>query len=72
MVVPSSRDGVVFLASKHLVASFHLPCPDSTVLTAPLGAPVPPPPKWRPFPQDLRTLPFQGPEQLVPLTMTNT
>jgi hypothetical protein len=42
------------------------------MLTVPLGAPVPPPPKWRPFPQDPRTLPFQGLEQIcIPLRIDN-
>ncbi len=52
MIVPWSCDGVVFLASTHLATSSLLPCPDSTVAhRPPLGAPVPPPPKWRPSPR---------------------
>ncbi len=59
-----SRDEVVVFASWHLVMSSRLPCPNSTDAHWPqLGAPVPPPPKWRPLPQGPRTLPFQGPEQ---------
>jgi hypothetical protein len=64
MIVSKSRDEVVFLASTHLVTSSHLPFLDSTdAHWPPLGAMVPPPPKWHPFPQDPRTLPFQGPAQ---------
>jgi hypothetical protein len=59
-----SHEGVVFrvfLPSPHLIMSFHLPCLGSTDAHCPrLGDPVPLPPKWRPFPQGLRTLPDQG------------
>ncbi len=73
MHVDRSHDGVVFLASTHLVTSSHLPCLDSTdAYWPPMGAPVPPPLKWRPFPQGPRTLPFQGPEQFQSLAAPNT
>jgi hypothetical protein len=54
---------LVFLPSPHLVTSFHLPCLGSTdAHCSPLGDPVPLPPKWRPFPQGPRTLPYRGSE----------
>jgi hypothetical protein len=63
-----SHEGVVFLVflpSPHLITSFHLPCLGSTDAHCPrLGVPVPLPPKWRPFPQGPRTLPYRGSEQV--------
>jgi hypothetical protein len=57
-----SHEGVVFLdflPLPHLVTSFHLPCLRSTDAHFPrLGDPAPLPPKWRPFPQGPRTLPY--------------
>ncbi len=64
-----SHEGVVFfdfLPSPHPVTSFHLPCLGSTDAHCPrLGDPVPLPPKWRPFSQGLRTLPYRDPEQAL-------
>ncbi len=63
-----SHEGVVFLdflPSPHLVTSFRLPCLGSTDAHCPRwGDPVPLPPKWHPFSQGPRTLPYRDPEQL--------
>jgi hypothetical protein len=63
-----SHEGVVFLdflPSPHLVTSFHLPCLGSTDAHCPrLGDPIPLHPKWRPFSQGLRTLPYRDPVQV--------
>ncbi len=61
-----SHEGVVFLLSPHLITSSRLPCLGSTDTHWPhLGGPVPSPPKWWPFPQGPRTLPYRGPEHWV-------
>jgi hypothetical protein len=64
-----SHEGVVFLdflPSPHLVTSFRLSCLGSTDAHCPrLGDPVPLHPKWHPFSQGPRTLPYRDPEHLV-------
>jgi hypothetical protein len=69
MLAPWSREGVVFLdllPSSHSVTSFLFPCLGSTDALCPrLGDPVPPLPKWRPYSQGPRTLPYRDPEQLL-------
>ncbi len=60
-----SRDGAVFCVLGHFAMSSLLHCPDPTAAHYPfLGDRGPLPPKWRPFPQDPRTLPSHGSEQL--------
>ncbi len=45
---------------------FLFPCLGSTDALCPrLGDPVPPPPRWRPYSQGPRTLPYRDPEQLL-------
>jgi hypothetical protein len=59
MIAFWSHEGVVFFPPSHLITSSRLPCLGSTDAHWPhLGAPVPSPPKWRPFPQGPRTLPY--------------
>ncbi len=66
MLASWSHEGVVFLdllPSPHSVTSFLLPCPGSTDALCPrLGDPVPLPPKWRPYSQGPRTLPYRDRE----------
>ncbi len=63
-----SHEGVVFLdflPSPHFVTSFLFPCLGSTdALCSRLGDPVPLPPRWRPYSQGPRTLPYRDPEQI--------
>jgi hypothetical protein len=63
-----SHEGVVFLdfpPSSHSVTSFLFPWLCSTDPLCPrLGDPVPLPPKWRPYSQGPRTLPYRDPEQI--------
>ncbi len=70
MLASQSREGVVFLVllpSSHLtvyhVLSLSLSGINWRSLFPPLG-PVPLSPRWRPYWQGPRTLPFQGPRQL--------
>jgi hypothetical protein len=59
-----SPDEAVFCVLGHLAMSSLLHCPDPIAAHYPfLGDRGPLPPKWHPFPQDLRTLPFHGSEQ---------
>jgi hypothetical protein len=52
MIVPSSRDGVIFLAFGHFAMSSHLRCPDSTDAHCPLlGAQGPRPQRGVPSPR---------------------
>ncbi len=61
-----SHGGVVFPPASHFITSSRLPCLGSTDAHPPhLRGPVPLPPKWRSFPQGLRTLPHRGPEQVL-------
>ncbi len=67
MLASWSHEGVVFLdflLSPHLVTSFLFPCLGSTdTLCSRLGGLVPLPPRWRPYSQGPRTLPYRDPEQ---------
>ncbi len=63
-----SHEGVVFLdflPSSHFVTSFLFPWLGSTDTLCPrLGDPVPLSPRWRPYLQGPRTLPYRDPEHL--------
>jgi hypothetical protein len=69
MLASWSLEGVVFLdllPSPHYVTSFLFPCLGSTDALCPRsGDPVLLPPKWRPYSQGPRTLPYRDPEHLL-------
>ncbi len=68
-----SHEGAVFLdflPSPHLVTSFLFLCLGSTNALCPhFEDPVPLPPKWRPYSQGPRTLPYRDPEHPCCMSM---